>query len=199
MSAPAVIAIGGSAGALDALLALLPALPDALATPIVVVVHVPPAQPSLLAELLARACRRPVLEIEDKLAMQQRTIYVAPPNYHVLCERDRSLALSVDAPVQFSRPSIDVLFESAVDAFRGAVVGVVLSGANDDGARGLARIARAGGTALVQDPTTAAYPEMPAAAARMAGAARVAPVAGLASVLAGFATPSPPRYQDGYR
>lgn len=199
MTAPTVIAIGGSAGALDALLALLPALPDELAIPIVVVIHVPPAQPSLLPELLARACRRPVLEIEDKLAMQQRTIYVAPPNYHVLCERDRTLALSVDPPVQFSRPSIDVLFESAVDAYGGAVIGVVLSGANDDGSRGLSRIVRAGGTALVQDPATASFPAMPTAAKQLVPAARVAPIAGLASLILTFAAPTATRYQDGYR
>jgi two-component system chemotaxis response regulator CheB len=185
MTEIALIAIGGSAGVLDALLAILPALPDALTTPIVIVVHLSPGQPSLLPELLGRACRRAVIEIEDKQAMQQRTIHVAPPNYHVLCERDRTLALSVDPPVQFSRPSIDVLFESAADAFGSAVVGVLLSGSNDDGARGLARIERAGGIAVIQDPASAAHPEMPAAAVRWIGsAARLAPLDGLASLLA---------------
>ena len=91
-----VIVIGGSAGALPALFEMLPALPDRLAAPIVVVIHIPPARPSLLPELLARVCRRSVAEVEDKLAIQPHTIYVAPPNYHVLIERDEVLRRIVD-------------------------------------------------------------------------------------------------------
>jgi two-component system chemotaxis response regulator CheB len=164
-----IIVIGGSAGALDALLSILPVLSDSLRIPIVIAVHVPPSQPSLLPELLARACPRAVREIEDKLVLQRETIYVAPPNYHVLFERDGRLALSVDAPVHFSRPSIDVLLESAADAFGAGVIGIVLSGANEDGARGLHRIVAAGGTAIVQDPGTAPHIVMPEAAVRAAG------------------------------
>ena len=182
---PDVIVFGGSAGALDALLAILPALPQACTTPIVVVLHLPVGQPSLVPVLLARACQRPVVEVEDKQAIRAATIYVAPPNYHVLLERSRTLALSVDPPVQFSRPSIDVLFESAADSCGPAVVGVLLSGANDDGSRGLARIAQAGGRALIQDPATAPHPTMPAAGVRLLGhAAQVASVAGLADLIA---------------
>lgn len=184
MTAPSVIVIGGSAGALDVLLELLPALPDELAIPIVLVVHIPPDQPSLLPELLARVCRRPVREADDKLAMAARTIHVAPPNYHVLIERDGTLALSVDPPVHFSRPSIDVLFESAADSFGASVAGVVLSGANEDGARGLGRIHQAGGAAIIQDPGTAQHGMMPAAALRCVGpAARVVPAGRLAHLL----------------
>ena len=180
-----VIVIGGSAGALPVLLAMLPALPDALTAPIVVVIHVPPAQPSRLPELLGRICRRHVSEVEDKLALQPQTIYVAPPNYHVLLERDRTLALSVDPPVHFSRPSIDVLFESAADTFGGGALGVLLSGASEDGARGLARIRGAGGGAVIQDPATAAHPEMPAAGLRwLRGDARVCSAPELASAVA---------------
>ena len=165
-----VIVIGGSAGALEALLALLPALPSTLSIPIVVVMHLAPSHPSLLPALLARACDRPVHEVEDKQPLVRSEIYVAPPNYHVLIERAGRLALSVDAPVHFSRPSIDVLFESAADALGPAVAGIVLSGANEDGARGLRRIVDAGGLAAVQDPATATHREMPAAALRAAGA-----------------------------
>jgi len=174
-----VIVIGGSAGALEPLLALLPALPGGLAIPIVVVLHVAPNHPSLLPVLLARACARPVWEIEDKQVLQPGAIHVAPSNYHVLLERDRTLALSVDAPVQFSRPSIDVLFESAADAFGRAVAGIVLSGANEDGARGLRRIVDAGGLGGIQDPATAAHAEMPAAAARWSSSAEVLSIEGL--------------------
>lgn len=165
----ALIVIGGSAGALDLVLELAGALPDGLVAPIAIVLHLQANQPSLVPELLARTCRRPVREIEDKLTMQPQTIYVAPPNYHVLVERDRTFALSVDPPVHWSRPSIDVLFESAADAFGAGVVGIVLSGASDDGAQGLARIHRAGGRAIVQAPAAALYSVMPAAAARAVG------------------------------
>jgi two-component system chemotaxis response regulator CheB len=143
----------------------------------------------LLAELLARVCRRPVREAEDKLAMEPRTIYVALPNYHLLVERDRTLALSVDPPVHFSRPSIDVLFESAADSLGAAVAGVVLSGANDDGARGLGRIHQAGGAAIVQEPANAQHAIMPAAALRRVGpAAMVVSAARMAGLLSTLGT-----------
>jgi two-component system chemotaxis response regulator CheB len=164
-----VIMIGGSAGGLEALLAILPGLPAAFAIPIVVVFHLSPSQPSLLADVLSRACRRRVAEIEDKMALLPHTIHVAPPNYHVLLERDRTIALSVDPPVHFSRPSIDVAFDSAADSFGRTSAGVLLSGASEDGARGLARIHRAGGLALIQDPASARHPEMPAAAVHWVG------------------------------
>jgi two-component system chemotaxis response regulator CheB len=184
MTGAGVVVIGGSAGALDVLLEVLPALPDAFAVPIVLVVHIPPDQPSLLAELLARVCARPVHEVEDKLALEPGAIFVAPPNYHVLVGRGGALALSVDPPVHFSRPSIDVLFESAADSFGAAAAGVILSGANEDGARGLARIHAAGGAAIIQDPATAQHGAMPAFAARAVGpAARVVPVQALASLI----------------
>jgi two-component system chemotaxis response regulator CheB len=157
------IVIGGSAGSVPVLLDVLPALPAALVTPVIVVVHLPP-EPSRLARLLALACKRSVYEVEDKMPIEPSTIFVAPPNYHLLVERTRGLALSVDDPVHFSRPSIDVLFESAVDAFGGSLVGVLLSGANEDGATGLARLERAGGIAIVQDPATASATAMPEAA-----------------------------------
>jgi two-component system chemotaxis response regulator CheB len=174
-----VLVIGGSAGALEPLLAVLPGLPSSFAIPIVVVLHVAPNHPSLLPALLGRACARPVYEIEDKQVLLPGAIHVAPSNYHVLLERDRTLALSVDAPVQFSRPSIDVLFESAADAFGRAVAGIVLSGANEDGARGLRRIVEAGGLAGIQDPAAAVHPEMPAAAARSSSSAEVLSIEGL--------------------
>jgi two-component system chemotaxis response regulator CheB len=180
-----VIVIGGSAGALDVLLEIGAALPDALTAPIVIALHLQASQPSLVPELLARTCRRPVREVEDKLSLLPYTVYVAPPNYHVLIERDATLALSVDPPVHYSRPSIDVLFESAADGFGARALGVVLSGANEDGAQGLARIRRAGGAAVIQDPATAMYPTMPAAAvAAVAGNAQVLSIAELSTLFA---------------
>jgi two-component system, chemotaxis family, protein-glutamate methylesterase/glutaminase len=177
------IVIGGSAGSLPVLLDALPALAAAVVVPVIVVVHLPP-EPSRLARLLALACKRPVYEVEDKMPIAPSAIYVAPPNYHLLVERTRELALSVDDPVHYSRPSIDVLFESAVDAFGARLVGVVLSGANEDGAAGLARVERAGGIAIVQDPATATATAMPEAAlAATKHRARIVTPAGLPVLL----------------
>lgn len=165
----ALLVIGGSAGALEALREVLAGLPAALSAPIAVVLHQRPTQPSLVPALLARASVRAVREPEDKEPLAPRTVYVAPPNYHMLIERGGTIALSVDDPVHFSRPSVDVLFESAAAAFGRGVVGLVLSGSNPDGAEGLHRIAAAGGVALVQDPASAAHAAMPRAAARRLG------------------------------
>jgi two-component system chemotaxis response regulator CheB len=158
------ITIGGSAGALEALGAILPALPHGFALPIVVVLHIPPNKPSYLPEVLGSMCALPVKEAEDKEPISRGTVYVAPPDYHVLIEKQRCLSLSVDAPVHYSRPAIEVLFESAADAYSGHVAGVLLAGGSADGALGLARIKRAGGLALVQAPHTAAVRTMPQAA-----------------------------------
>ncbi|MBF0460575.1 MAG: chemotaxis protein CheB [Magnetococcales bacterium] len=163
------IVIGGSAGALDALLSILPTLPAQVLCPIILVLHLPPAQPSQLPAILSRICARTVCEAEDKVPLCDQTIYVAAPNYHLLIERDRSLSLSIDAPVHHSRPAIDVLFASAADAYGPAVAGLLLSGANEDGAEGLAQIRQAGGLAIIQDPATASFPIMPEAAIRRVG------------------------------
>ncbi|MGE0546275.1 MAG: chemotaxis protein CheB [Kofleriaceae bacterium] len=180
--------IGGSAGALEPLLEILSGLTPELTMPIAIVLHLNPSHPSLLSGLLARTCNRPVSEPDDKQPLASGAIYVAPPNYHLLVERDRTLSLSVDELVHFSRPSIDVLFESAADAFGSEVVALVLSGSNADGAEGLRRIAEAGGVALVQSEASASYPTMPAAAAaRVPDAQRLAPgeVVGFISRLVG--------------
>jgi two-component system chemotaxis response regulator CheB len=179
------IVIGGSAGALEPLLALVADLSPALTTPIVIVMHLHPSFPSLVPSLVARAAGRRAHEAEDKEPLTAGAIVVAPPNYHLLLERSRRLALSVDEPVLFSRPSIDVLFESAAAALGARLAGVVLSGSNADGAAGLAAIAAAGGVAVVQ--ADAQFTAMPAAArARVPAAAPVA-AADLADHLARLA------------
>jgi two-component system chemotaxis response regulator CheB len=186
-----LVVIGGSAGALEALFALVPALPDDFVVPIVITLHVAATQRNLVPELLRNLTRRPVAEAEDKVSLLPRNIYVAPPNYHLLVERTRSLALSVDDVVNYSRPSIDVLFESAADAFGARCAGVLLSGANDDGANGLVRIVNAGGTAFVQ--ASAAQPTMPQAAARRLGdRANVMTIPDLANALARLGTATYP-------
>ena len=179
-----LIVIGGSAGALEAVLELVGYLPPAFATPTIVVLHLAPTPKSLLPELIARACGRPAFEVEDKMPLTPEGIFVAPPNYHVLVERNATLSLSVDAPVMFSRPSIDVLFETAADAFGTRTTGIVLSGATEDGAAGLARIAAAGGRTFVQDPASAPQPAMPSAALRRVPEARRTTIAELGRLLA---------------
>jgi two-component system chemotaxis response regulator CheB len=158
------IVIGASAGALEALSAILPALPEDFPAAVLIVVHLPPDKDSVLVSLLDSKCRLPVREAEDKECLEPGVVYCAPPDYHLLVETDRRLSLSSEEPVHYSRPSIDVLFMTAADAFRENLIGVVLTGANSDGAEGLQAIERAGGTALAQRPDTAQAPQMPSAA-----------------------------------
>jgi two-component system chemotaxis response regulator CheB len=157
------VAIGASAGGIELLEGLLKALPRALRLSLLVVQHVHPTERGYLAELLAAHAAVPVTEAEDKQAIAPGHVYVAPANYHLLVERDETLALSTDQKVNYSRPSIDVLFESAAYALGPRLVGVLLTGANNDGAAGLALIAHHGGFVVVQDPKTAAHPVMPEA------------------------------------
>jgi len=154
------IVIGGSAGALEALGALLPALPSGFPAPVFIVLHLPRDVPSMLAEIFAAKCALPITEAEDKEPIRPGTIYFAPPDYHLLIEQGPYLALSVDDPVNLSRPSIDVLFESAADVYGRSLLAIILSGASADGAAGLAAVRSAGGFTIVQDPRSAAMPLM---------------------------------------
>ncbi|MDY3559859.1 chemotaxis protein CheB [Gemmata sp. JC673] len=173
MSAGAeAVVIGASAGAVDALSAVLPALPKGYPLPVMVVVHLPPDKKSVMAELFRGKCAVDVREADDKEPLTGGTVYFAPPDYHLLVEPDRRLSLSSEEQVHFSRPSVDVLFESAADVFGPGLVGVVLTGANADGARGLRAVLAAGGIGLVQAPTTAAATAMPLAALAAHPAAR---------------------------
>jgi len=160
---PDLVAIGCSWGGLAALRAVLGGVPTAVSAPIVVVQHRGRGDLSLLPRLLRDSTDREVKEADDKDRLRDGTVYIGPPDYHLLVEPGR-LALSVDEPVRYSRPSIDVLFESAADAYPSGVAGVVLTGANADGSRGLAHIVEQGGVAIVQDPATAERREMPEAA-----------------------------------
>lgn len=163
---PAVeaVVIGTSAGGLAALSILLGGLPASFRLPLLVVQHVPDSGPTQLAEIFRRKTGLRVKEADDKEAVVGGTLYFAAPGYHLLLEQDLTLALSQDDAVHYSRPSIDVLFESAADAWGERVVGVLLTGANEDGAAGLEAIARAGGLTVVQDPLEAEIPAMPLAA-----------------------------------
>ena len=177
------VVIGASAGALEALSQILPALPSDFKLPIFIVVHLPPTPESLLTEVFAAKCALPVKEAEDKEPIQPGTIYFAPPNYHLLVEPNRKLSLSSDEPVLFSRPSIDVLFESAADAYGDSLIGVILSGANNDGAQGLKRIIDAGGRGLVQDPASAEAAAMPQSALKLSPAAKALSLRSIAATV----------------
>ncbi|TDU71308.1 two-component system chemotaxis response regulator CheB [Prosthecobacter fusiformis] len=177
------LVIGGSAGAVGALLAILPPLPRDYPLAVMVVVHLPPDPNSILATLLHGRCQIPVKEAEDKEPICAGTVYLAPPNYHLQVEPDFHLSLSQDEPVHFSRPSIDVLFETAADAYGDSLAGVVLTGASRDGARGLRAIGEAGGVVIVQTPASAEAATMPQAALDACPAARTLDLPELAAAL----------------
>ncbi len=156
--------MGVSAGGMHALKTILPALPRDFPLPVAIVQHLDAQSDDFLVEHLRRVSSIPVKEAEDKEDISPGTAYMAPAGYHLLIEPDKSFSLSMDDKVNFSRPSIDLLFESAADAFGPALIGVVLTGANADGARGLKAIKRMGGLAIVQAPKTAEAQYMPRAA-----------------------------------
>lgn len=152
------VAIGASAGGIDALGRLLPALPASMPVPVFVVLHLPRERPSLLVDIFAPRCAMRIREAQDKEPVAPGTVYFAPPDYHLLLDRSDAgpaLALSSDEPVNYSRPSIDVLFESLGDAYGARVAAAVLTGASQDGAEGLAAVQRAGGVTIVQRPDDA--------------------------------------------
>jgi len=161
------VAIGASAGGVQALSVLLPALPAKAAVAVFIVVHLPRDRPSILAEVFSRKCLLDVREAQDKEPVIAGTVYFAPANYHLLLDHGPQLALSVDDLVHHSRPSIDVLFESAADVYRNRLLGIILTGANEDGARGLVAVHDSGGMTVVQKPETAHSPQMARAALRL--------------------------------
>ena len=159
-----LICVGASWGGLDAVGRLLADMPEQVDVPFVVAQHRSAnSAGGGLADLLHTRIRRPVQDAEDKLPIEPRNVYVAPPDYHLLVERG-SFALSVDERVQYARPSIDVLFESAAYAYGAGVIGIIMTGANEDGAAGLACVKERGGVAVVQDPVGAVRRAMPDAA-----------------------------------
>lgn len=154
------VVIGASAGGVQALAELLPAFSDHASVAIFVVLHLPRDRPSLLTEVFSRKCALEVREAQDKEPVAPGTVYFAPSNYHLLVDEGPQLALSADDLVHHSRPSIDVLFESAAAVYGPRLLGVILSGANEDGAEGLAAVHDAGGITVVQEPETAQVPTM---------------------------------------
>lgn len=158
------VVIGASAGGIRALERLLAPLPSDFPLPIIVVQHLHPNSESYLPKILSAHCALPVKQAEERETIQQSVVYIAPPNYHLLIEEDRSFSLSLEPPVRYARPSVDVMFETAMYAYRDELIGIILTGANDDGREGVKKIKKAGGYIIVQDPKTAEAQAMPNAA-----------------------------------
>jgi len=158
------VVIGSSAGGMEALRKVLSILPENFNIPIIIVQHLNPNSESYLPEYLSRYCSLMVKEVEEKEKLEGGKVYISPPNYHTLLEKDGSFTLTVEERVSYARPSIDVLFETASDAFGKRLIGIILTGANSDGSYGLMKIKKNGGIAIVQDPDTAEVDMMPRAA-----------------------------------
>jgi two-component system chemotaxis response regulator CheB len=177
------VVIGASAGGVEGLSVLLPALPATLRVPIFIVIHLSRRHRSLLSEIFAAKCALRVSEAEDKAPVGLGCVYFAPPDYHLLLDEGPSMALSVDEPVHFSRPSIDVLFESAADLYRQQLLGIILTGASRDGADGLAAVRKAGGITVVQQPDGSYESHMAAAALKLGPVDYVLPLEGIAGLI----------------
>jgi len=182
-----VVAIGASAGGVNALMSIVQALPAGFAPAVLVVMHVSPERPSSLAGLLNEHCALPVAEALDKQPIEAGTVTLAPAGYHMLVEPDRCISLSFDEPVLFSRPAIDPTFESASLTYRERLLAVLLTGASADGTAGAASVRAHGGTLWIEDPSTAHVATMPRSALRAAGADAVVPLGQIGPMLAGLA------------
>ena len=188
------IVLGASTGGVQALSELLPALPGSAQVSVFVVLHLPRDRPSLLAELFSHKCALTVREAQDKEPVAPGTVYFAPANYHLLIDEGPQLALSVDELVHHSRPSIDVLFESAAEIYRERLLGVILTGANEDGAAGLAAVHDAGGITVIQEPQSAQASLMVLSALRRRSPDLVLPLGEIAQLFGSLApSPAPSR------
>lgn len=177
------VMIGGSAGSLEALLTLLPILPEGSGAFFVIVIHRKYDPESPLVDILSKHTRMPIKEVEDKEAIFPDSLYIAPADYHLLIENAETFCLDSSEKVQYSRPSIDVSFESAAEIFGKRCVGILLSGANADGAEGLKRLRALGGFSIVQDPDSAEVGFMPQQAINLEAVDRVLPIEQIGSLL----------------
>nr|WP_180206422.1 chemotaxis protein CheB [Pseudomonas sp. SbOxS1]NYU06661.1 chemotaxis protein CheB [Pseudomonas sp. SbOxS1] len=177
------IVIGASAGGVEALLNILGPLREGFVLPIIVVLHLPDERRSHLAEVFARRVSLPVQEAMDKTSVEAGTLYFATPGYHLSVEQDRSFSLSLEDRVHHSRPAIDYLFESAADAYGPNLAAVLLTGANQDGAKGLSQVKQRGGLTIVQDPDDAQVATMPQAALDILQPDHILPICGIGRLL----------------
>ena len=187
-----IVVVGTSWGGLAALRMLVSGVPDTFTMAITIVQHRHKDSDQLLRALLQEHTRLEVREVEDKMPLEHGRIYVAPPDYHTLVEPGH-FSLSTDAPVRYSRPSIDVTFSSAADSYGHRTVGIVLTGANADGSQGLRQISDRGGMSIIQDPATAESPTMPATAVKAVPRARVMTLSGISAFLRSLPSGVPER------
>ena len=187
-----IVVVGTSWGGLAALRTLVAGLPKEFMMAVTLVQHRHKDSDQLLRVLLQERSSLEVCEVEDKMPIEHGRVYVAPPDYHTLVERGH-FSLSTEAPVRYSRPSIDVTFASAADSYAHRTVGIVLTGANADGSEGLSRISERGGMAIVQDPATAESRAMPEAATRRVPRAKVMPLEAIVAFVSGLPAGVPER------
>ena len=177
------VVIGASAGGVEALLTIFAGLKSGYRLPIIVVLHLPDERRSQLAEVSVRRVALPVREVQDKQPIVPGTLYFAAPGYHVSVEHDLSLSLSQEEPVHYSRPAIDYLFESAADVYQQRLAAILLTGANQDGARGLSQVKQSGGLTIIQDPDEAQVATMPRAALELFQPDCILPLSGIGRLL----------------
>lgn len=158
------IVIGVSSGGMNAMKVMFSILPKDFNTPIIIVQHMSSHSDSQWIKLLNDKSNLYIKEADEKEKIEHGNVYIAPPNYHLLIEKDKTFSLTIDERVNFARPSIDVLFESAAEAYKNKLIGVVLTGSNNDGTKGIKRIQECGGLAIIQDPETAESAYMPRSA-----------------------------------
>jgi two-component system chemotaxis response regulator CheB len=178
-----IVVIGVSSGGMAALSTILPMLSQDFTLPVIIVQHQHPHADDFLVRYLNEKCRIPVKHAEEKELIEPATIYLASPNYHLLIEQDRTFSFSIAARVNYARPSIDVLFETAADTFGANTIGIILTGANNDGSYGLKMIHECGGLTIVQDPATAEATEMPRAAIEATEVDYILPLAEIGHML----------------
>ncbi|MCE3227902.1 MAG: chemotaxis protein-glutamate methylesterase [Bacteroidetes bacterium] len=186
------IVMGCSAGGLSLMKELLPALPSDFTLPIIIVQHISANSDNIWVHLLNTMSRLHIKEINEKDLIQPGNVYVAPPNYHVLVENDETFSLSVDEKVNYARPSIDVLFESASHVYKDQLIGIVFTGSNHDGAAGLRKIKEGGGLTIVQEPSTAEYSSMPLAAIAATKTDHILPLEKIIPLLINLSNPIHP-------
>ena len=191
---PEAVVIGASNGGLNALQTILSGLAGGFSGALLIVQHRKADVEDLLSQLLRRICPLPVLAVTDKLQIFPGHVYVAPANYHMLVERNKRLSLSVDAHVSYSRPSIDVLFETAAEAYRSSLLAVLLTGANYDGTAGIQKVKACGGITIAQDPISAESSIMPQSAIDSGCVDHIVPLAEIADFVAGYFDKLPDRY-----
>lgn len=191
------VVIGASAGGIHAIKAIIMALPGNFRLPVIIVQHLSPFSDSYWITMMNGMSQLVVKEADEKEKIVKGNIYIAPPNYHLLIERDETFSLTVDPKVNYARPSIDVLFESAADAYGNQLIGVILTGANSDGANGLRRIKECGGLTMAQDPDTAESATMPASAIAASRVDYILPLEEIIQLLITM-TDNPDKYEFDY-